>query len=92
MANLAPSEGLLRSARNGRISWGEFSSRYREEFSEGGSNDKRNRTIKNHGQKFTLRLLQELGRSQNITLMCHCDEDQKRCHRDLLKKVLNAKI
>ncbi|SRR5260370_153558 len=92
MANLAPSEGLLRSARDGRISWGEFGSRYRRELSEGGSIDKRNRTIKNHGQKFTLRLLQELGRSHDITLMCHCDEDEKRCHRHLLKKVLNAKI
>jgi uncharacterized protein YeaO (DUF488 family) len=92
MANLAPSEGLLRSARNGRISWGEFSSRYRKELSEGGSIDKRNRTIKNHGQKFTLRLLQGLGRWQNITLMCHCDEDQKRCHRHLLKKLLDARL
>jgi len=92
MANLAPSESLLYATRNGVIGWGEFSRRYRKELKEGGSIDKRNRNIKNHGQKFTLRLLQTLGRSQNVTLMCHCDEDQTHCHRHLLKKMLDAKI
>ena len=92
MANLAPSESLLNATRNGVIGWGEFSRRYRKELREAGSVDKRNRNIKNHGQKFTLRLLQTLGRSQNVTLMCHCDEDQTHCHRHLLKKMLDAKI
>jgi uncharacterized protein YeaO (DUF488 family) len=92
IANLAPSEDLLNAILDNRIAWGEFSRRYRKELTEGGSIDERNRNIKNHGQKFTLRLLQELGRSQNVTLMCHCDEDQKQCHRHLLKKVLDAKI
>jgi len=92
MANLAPSEGLLYAARNGAITWGKFSRCYRKELKEGGGVDKRNRNIKNHGQKFTLRLLQTLGRSQNVTLMCHCDENQKRCHRHLLKKILDSKI
>jgi uncharacterized protein YeaO (DUF488 family) len=36
--------------------------------------------------------LQALGRSQHVTLMCHCDEDQQRCHIHLLKKVLATKI
>jgi uncharacterized protein YeaO (DUF488 family) len=66
--------------------------KYRQELKEAGTIDKRNRVIKNHGQKFTLRLLQKLGQSQNVTLMCHCDEDQKQCHRHLLKKVLTTKI
>jgi uncharacterized protein YeaO (DUF488 family) len=92
MANLAPSEDLLSAGRHGRITWGEFSRRYRKELKEGGSIDKRNRNIKNHGQKFTLRLVQLLGRRQNVTLMCHCDEDQTHCHRHLLKKVLDAQI
>jgi uncharacterized protein YeaO (DUF488 family) len=92
MANLAPSEGLLKAFRGKRLSWGEFGRRYRKELKEGGSIDKRNRNIKNHGQKFTLRLLQKLGRVQHVTLLCHCDEDEKECHRHLLRKVLNAKI
>ena len=92
MANLAPSEDLLHAALGKRITWGQFSRRYRKELMEGGSIDKRNRTIKNHGQKFTLRLLQELGRSRNVTLLCHCAEDQKQCHRHLLQQVLNAKV
>jgi uncharacterized protein YeaO (DUF488 family) len=92
MANLAPNEDLLSAARHSRIAWGEFSRRYRKELKEGGSIDKRNRNIKNHGQKVTLRLLQLLGRRQTVTLMCHCDEDQTHCHRRLLKKVLETQI
>jgi uncharacterized protein YeaO (DUF488 family) len=92
MANLAPSEELLYAAQSNRTTWAEFSRRYRKELKERGSIDKRNRNIKNHGQKFTLRLLQELGRRQNVTLMCHCDEDQPHCHRHLLKKILDSKI
>jgi uncharacterized protein YeaO (DUF488 family) len=92
MPNLAPSEDLLSAARSNRITWGEFGRRYRKELKEGGSIDKRNRNIKNHGQKFTLRLLQKLGRRQNVTLMCHCDEHEPHCHRHLLKNVLGAKI
>jgi uncharacterized protein YeaO (DUF488 family) len=92
MANLAPSEDLLDAALSSRITWGEFGRRYRKELTEGGSIDERNRNIKNHGQKFTLRLIQELGRSGNVTLLCHCDEDRKQCHRHLLKKVLDARI
>jgi uncharacterized protein YeaO (DUF488 family) len=92
MANLAPSEALLRASQKGLLAWGEFGRRYRKELREGGSIDKRNPSIKNHGQKFTLRLLQKLGRSKNVTLMCHCAEDEQRCHRHLLKKVLAAHI
>src|SRR5690242_7456228 len=83
MPNLAPSEALMRSVQKNLISWSQFSQRYSGELKEVGSVDKRNRVIKNHGQKFTLRLLQKLGRSQNVTLMCHCDEDQQQCHRHL---------
>jgi uncharacterized protein YeaO (DUF488 family) len=48
--------------------------------------DDRSETIKNHGQKSTLRLLRALARKQNVTLMCHCVEDAKECHRYLLAK------
>jgi uncharacterized protein YeaO (DUF488 family) len=92
MANLGPSEKLLTSVRSRRISWAAFSRSYRQELSDSAVFDKRNRTIKNHGQKFTLRLLQELGRRGNVTLMCHCDEDQQRCHRHVLAKVLAGKV
>src|SRR5262245_9387755 len=92
MANLGPSEGLLRDFLAKRVSWAEFSRRYRKELMESGGVDVRNRTIKNHGQKFTLRLLQTLGREGNITLMCHCAEDEPHCHRHLLQKVLMGKV
>ena len=92
MANLAPSEALLLDGRTGKISWAEFSRRYKKELREGGSIDKRNPLIKNHGQKFTLRLLQQLAKRQHVTVMCHCDEDQPDCHRHILKKILDGKI
>lgn len=92
MPNLAPSEKLLDSIRSRSITWSQFSRSYRKELREGGSIDKRNHNIKNHGQKFTLRLLQTLSRRQNVTLMCHCDEDQKECHRHLLRTLIVSKI
>jgi uncharacterized protein YeaO (DUF488 family) len=70
MANLAPSEALLREAQNGDISWAEFGRRYRRELREGGGVDKRNRVIKNHGQKFTLRLLQRRYRALATLKAC----------------------
>ena len=85
-------EPIHTAGRKELITWSEFSRRYRMELKEAGSIDARNRNIKNHGQKFTLRLLQQLGRSMNVTLMCHCDEDQQHCHRHLLQKVLRGKI
>ena len=92
MANLGPSEKLLRDFQSGLIGWGEFSRRYRNELRESGAIDQRNPTIKNHGQKFTLRLLQELGKRSTMTLLCHCAEDEPHCHRHLLRKVLEGKV
>lgn len=75
MAKLGPSQRVLVAGRSQRISWGEFVRRYRAELQAGGSIDRRNPLIKNHGQKFTLRLLQALGRRGTVILMCHWDED-----------------
>ncbi|MEO6246245.1 MAG: hypothetical protein ABIQ12_12495 [Opitutaceae bacterium] len=43
--------------------------------------DAGNATTKNHGQKFTLRLLAKLAEKESVTLLCHCAEDAKECHR-----------
>ena len=92
MANLGPSENLLRHGQAGKISWGEFSRRYTKELFEGGAIDRKKKTIKNHGQKFTLRLLQKLANAGTVTLLCHCAEEERHCHRHLLQKILNAKV
>src|SRR4051812_33070289 len=60
MANLGPSEKLLRAFQAGQVNWKQFAQRYRAELFESGPIDKRNELIKNHGQKFTLRLIQQL--------------------------------
>jgi uncharacterized protein YeaO (DUF488 family) len=92
MANLGPSEKLLKAILAGKIDWDTFSHRYRKELVEGGGVDRRNSLIKNHGQKFTLRLLQTLGHRGTITLLCHCAENQPHCHRHLLRKILRGRI
>ena len=88
MPSLGPSEKLLKAVLAGTIDWQTFAKRYREELYLDGPIDDRSDTIKNHGQKSTLRLLKALGKKQNVTLMCHCDEDETQCHRFLLQKAI----
>lgn len=92
MANLGPSEQLRNDFLARKITWPEFSRRYGKELREGGTIDLRNKVIKNHGQKFTLRLLQYLARNQTVTLLCHCAEAESHCHRHLLKALLDEKV
>src|SRR5687768_10366891 len=68
MPSLAPSEELLKAIQAGDIDWKTFSRRYRAELFLDGPIDDRSQTIKNHGQKSTLRLLKALGRNQHVTL------------------------
>jgi uncharacterized protein YeaO (DUF488 family) len=88
MPNLGPSERLLGAGQDRRISWAEFSKQYQNELFLDGPIDKRSRTIKNHGQKFTLRLVKQLARRGRVTLMCHCAEDQRQCHRHVLRRLI----
>lgn len=92
MANLGPSEQLRDAILGGKIAWSEFSGRYLKELRETDRMDSRNQRIKNHGQKFTLRLLQYLAKQQTVTLLCHCAEEEKHCHRHLLRALLERKI
>ena len=84
MPSLGPSEELLRAVQSGTIDWKTYTKRYREELYLDGPIDDRSATIKNHGQKSTLRLLRAVSRKQHVTLLCHCDEDATECHRFLL--------
>jgi uncharacterized protein YeaO (DUF488 family) len=88
MPSLAPSEQLLRRVQAGRVTWAQFLREYRREVFMDGPVDARSRSIKNHGQKFTLKLIARLARSAPVTLMCHCAEDQERCHRHELRKLI----
>ena len=88
MPSLGPSERLLRAAQAGRISWARFARDYRAELFMDGPIDARSPGIKNHGQKFTLRLIKRLARSGHVTLLCHCAEDQGQCHRHLLRSLI----
>lgn len=88
MPSLGPSERLLRDVQSGRITWAQFGREFVKELFMDGPIDSRSRTIKNHGQKFTLRLIKVLAQKGHVTLMCHCAEDQKQCHRHLLQRLI----
>ena len=86
MPSLGPSERILKAIAAKRMSWSEFVRAYKAELKMDGPVDARCATIKNHGQKFTLRLLKRLARTGNVTLLCLCDEEQQQCHRHVLLK------
>jgi uncharacterized protein YeaO (DUF488 family) len=88
MPSLGPSEPLMKGFLAGRISWQAYTRRYRAELRMASALDRTNATIKNHGQKFTLRLIERLARKGNVTLLCHCAEDEQHCHRHLLREAI----
>lgn len=92
MPNLGPSERLLAAVRDGKVSWAQFSREYQKELYLDGPIDKRSRTIKNHGQKFTLRLVKQLATAGRVTLLCHCAEDHAQCHRHLLRRLILSSV
>ena len=85
---LGPSEQLLKAVQSEKIAWSAFTRDFKKELFLDGPIDSRNKTIKNHGQKSTLRLIKAMAREGNVTLMCHCDEDAKQCHRHILREVI----
>lgn len=90
MPALGPSEELLRAVQAGEIDWKTYTRRYRDELFLDGPIDARCRTIKNHDQKSTLRLLKALAAQQNVTLMCQCPEDTTQCHRFILAREIET--
>ncbi|MBN1495568.1 MAG: DUF488 family protein, partial [Spirochaetes bacterium] len=76
MPSLGPSERLLKEMLAGGVTWKDFSKAYKEEILSSAEIDVKNATIRNHGQKFTLRLIRELAKKENVTLMCHCATDE----------------
>lgn len=59
MPNLGPSEALPKRRKAEAIVWKDYGRSYTAELFLNGKLDARIRTIKNHGQKFTLRLIKE---------------------------------
>ena len=86
VASLGPSEELLTRYVAGDLTWAAFGREYVRELRTASPVDEGNHTIRNHGQKFTLRLIKALAEKQDVTLLCHCAEETKRCHRFLLQR------
>lgn len=73
LPDLAPSADLVRAFKRGRLTWPDFARRYRLEMA---------------AQASLLRLLKHLdARGETITLLCACP-DPARCHRSLLKDLI----
>jgi uncharacterized protein YeaO (DUF488 family) len=86
MPSLGPSEKLLRGDLT--KTWAQYAREYKRELRMDDPVDSRSKTIKNHGQKFTLRLIKKLAKKGNVTLMCHCAEDAEHCHRYVLRELI----
>jgi uncharacterized protein YeaO (DUF488 family) len=74
--DLGPSRELLTSFRAGKLSWEELAARYREEMS---------------AREELLGRYRDLARRQTLTLLCSC-QNEARCHRSLLKEILESAI
>lgn len=91
MANLGPSQELLKRYQEGDITWAAYRVAYKRELLECGPVDERcKKNFRNNGQKFTLRLLGELAKGKPVTLMCTC-EDLSRCHIRVLRDLIRSK-
>jgi uncharacterized protein YeaO (DUF488 family) len=74
--NLAPSESLLRS-RQGEVSWKAFRRRFLKE-------------MKAPDAQRCLDLLAALSHQTDFSVGCYC-EDESRCHRSILRALLEAR-
>ena len=91
IASLGPSEKLLKAFLARKLPWAQFAREYRRQLFLPAAIDAQNATIKNHGQKFTLRLIKRLAQHGNVTLLCHCAEQEMHCHRHLLQRIILSK-
>jgi uncharacterized protein YeaO (DUF488 family) len=73
---LAPSRQLVQEFKHEGLSWGGYVPRFLEE-------------MRSDAAKNELRRLADVARSQPMTLMCMC-EDERRCHRSLLRELILA--
>jgi uncharacterized protein YeaO (DUF488 family) len=90
MPNLGPSEKLLKDMLADKVLWADFKKKFKDEALSSAVIDARNKTILNHGQKFTLRLIKKLSEKRDVTLMCHCGTFEQECHLRVLEKIIKG--
>ncbi|MGF1484050.1 MAG: DUF488 domain-containing protein [Opitutales bacterium] len=86
MPSLAPSTELLNAFLKEGLDMKAFHKQYRVQLFQSEAVDAENGRNRNHGQKYTLRLLKSLSERGNVTLLCYCAEADARCHRHVLKR------
>jgi len=77
MRDVAPSKKLLEDWKDGRISWDEYTVRYHKEML---------------AQEAAIAALRQKAREGTITLLCFEREGDPRCHRHLLKKLIEKRM
>lgn len=73
---LAPSRELLHAYRSGQVTWEQYRERFLAE-------------MRGESQMAELHRLAKIARSEVITLLCVCDEEEK-CHRWLLQTLVSG--
>ena len=72
--DLGTSEGLIKEWKSGTISWLEFRKAYLVE-------------VKGQSKRAIIRELAKRAKTEKVTLLCGC-RDQTRCHRAILKELI----
>ena len=75
--DLAPPVELLRAMLGGEIPWAEFAKKYRA-------------AVRKSGKEKLAELRKRSKAGETITVLCWC-ADETRCHRSLLKKLLEGR-
>lgn len=73
---LAPSKGLLKDWKEGRIDWAEYERRFREEI------------LRKPKAVEKLREVKELAKTKDVRLICY--EKNPPCHRFILMDLINS--
>jgi uncharacterized protein YeaO (DUF488 family) len=77
MKDVGTSIDLIRGWKSGRVTWAQFKSRYKKQ-------------MRGELEKNRIKELVEYAKKGPITLLC-TDKDPDRCHRSLLKEMIEAR-
>ena len=78
LQDLGTSRELIKEWKTGKMTWGEFSKRYKRE-------------LKAEPQKQLICDVAHMAESTPVTLLCSC-KNPNRCHRGILKTLIEAQL
>lgn len=76
--SLTPSDELLKDYKAGKVTWGQYTDRFKDEM--------RRQVLSRHN----LEWLKRRDKSANVRLLCYEKAEDRRCHRFLLLDILES--